>query len=283
MQEADTQYLSAPLKTPLQWPAKYSVLGVQVSATSYAEAVDLLVRAAKERAHAIVDFTPVSVVVEAVNDAVLRSRLNSFDIACPDGQPVRWFLNHFHRTGLEDRVCGTTAMLSLCEAAAHEGIGIYLYGSTPDTVRLLQSKLLNCFPELNIAGAECPPFRALTPEERQQVVDRINQSGAGFVFLGIGSPRQEHLAWELRNDIAAVQLCVGAAYDFIAGTKKRAPEWMQKIGLEWLYRFYKEPARLGKRYLSGNIQFLNLLVRELLASLGLGVFKRRVVARSLRL
>jgi exopolysaccharide biosynthesis WecB/TagA/CpsF family protein len=109
----------------------------------------------------------------------------------------------------------------------------------------------------------------------------MNGSGAGFVFLGIGSPRQEHFAWEQKHDIAAVQLCVGAAYDFVAGTKRRAPEWMQQRGLEWLHRFYKEPVRLGNRYLCGNIKFLKLLVPQLLASFGLGVFKRRATERSL--
>ena len=257
------------MPTETQWPRKYPVFGVQVSATTYAEVVDLLIRSARRHEHVIVDFTPVSVLVEAVDDATFRSRLNAFDMACPDGQPVRWCLNRFYQTGLEDRVCGTTTMLKLCAAAAREGVSIYLYGSTPATIRLLESRLLNRFPGLQIAGSESPPFRPLRSDEQRQVIDRINHSGAGLVFLGIGSPKQENFAWEHKGEIAAVQLCVGAAYDFIAGTKKRAPQWIQDAGLEWLHRLCTEPVRLGRRYVRGNMRFLSLLVPRLFAGLKL--------------
>jgi N-acetylglucosaminyldiphosphoundecaprenol N-acetyl-beta-D-mannosaminyltransferase len=271
MQTNTARYNRALVEPPSGWPRKHSVFGVHVSATSYTEVVKTLIQAAKRQEHVIVDFTPVSVLVAAVDDVTFRSRLNSFDITCPDGQPVRWCLNHFYDAGLADRVCGTTAMLHVCEAAAGEGISIYLYGSTLETMGLLRFRLLSCFPGLRIAGTECPPFRPLSSEEQRETVDRIKRSGAGLVFLGIGSPRQENFAWEHRDDIAAVQLCVGAAFDFIAGTKRRAPEWIQRSGLEWLYRFCSEPVRLGKRYLSSNMRFLSLLIRQLLASNGPGI------------
>lgn len=257
------QHVSTPGEAAFAWPRKYSLFGVQVSATSYKEVITLVIDAAKNHRSAIVDFTPVSVLIGAVDDLVFRSKLNDFDIACPDGQPVRWCLNRFHNAGLTDRVCGTTTMLKLCEAAAREGVSIYLYGSTPETLRLLQMRLLDRFPRLQIAGAESPPFRLLSSDEQGQVVRRINATGAGLVFLGTGSPKQEAFAWEHKADIHAVQLCVGAAYDFIAGTQKRAPEWMQRLSLEWLYRVSREPLRLGKRYLWGNMRFAHLLVTEL--------------------
>jgi exopolysaccharide biosynthesis WecB/TagA/CpsF family protein len=182
--------------------------------------------------------------------------MNSFQMVCPDGQPVRWFLNYFHGAALADRVCGTNAMLELCRSAAGHGLSIYLYGSTMETLARLRSELLFRYPELRIAGAESPPFRPLTPAEDEAVVRRINESGAGLVFIGIGSPRQEDFAWEHRLAVKPVLLCVGAAFDFIAGTKKRAPEWMQRSGLEWLFRLCQEPRRLWNRYLGTNSRFL---------------------------
>lgn len=246
------------------WPRKYSLLGVGVSSTTYTEVVSVLIGAARRRLPALVDFAPVSVLVEAERDPVFRSKLNSFNLVCPDGQPVRWVLNYFYKAGLTDRVCGTTTMLRLCEAAARENIGVYLYGGTDVTLEALQANLRHMFAQLRISGAEAPPFRPLTPEEVHNAVARINASGAGFLFVGIGSPKQESFVWEQRLSIEPIQLCVGAAFDFIAGSKRRAPGWMQKAGLEWLHRVIKEPLRLGKRYLWGNSRFLLLLSMELL-------------------
>lgn len=248
------------------WPLKYDTLGVKVSATTYQQAVDVLVQAAKQRRPAIVDFLPVSVLIETAQNPAFQSRLNSFDLVCPDGQPVRWCLNHFHRAGLRQTVNGTTTTLRLCEAAARENIGIYLYGSTHETLRKLQANLLARFPTLRISGVESPPFAPLSPGEKKAAAQRINASGAGFVFVGIGSPRQENFAWEQKSQIKGVQLCVGAAFDFIAGTKKRAPEWMQKAGVEWAHRLCSEPVRLGKRYVVGNSRFTVLVARKLLRS-----------------
>jgi N-acetylglucosaminyldiphosphoundecaprenol N-acetyl-beta-D-mannosaminyltransferase len=248
----------------IRWPKTYDVFGVNVAGTTYAQVTDVLIRCAKFRRPTIVDFAPVSILVEASRNPVFRSRLNSFDLVCPDGQPVRWYLNHFENLGLPDTVCGTTTTLRLCEAAAREGISIYLYGSTSETLRELQARLLSHFPRLQIAGAESPPFTLLGPEERRVVASRINDSGAGLVFIGIGSPKQENFVWEQQAEIKAVQLCVGAAFDFIAGTKKRAPQWVQRIGLEWFHRLCSEPVRLGKRYTVGNLRFMALLLPRLL-------------------
>jgi len=249
----------------IAWPKKYDLFGVGVSSTTYSEVTEILILAAKCRRPTLVDFTPVSVLSEASANLEFRSRLNSFDLVCPDGQPVRWCLNYFYKARLRERVCGTTAMLLLCEAAAHESLGVYLYGSTPDTLQKLQTKLVILFPQLRIVGAEAPPFRPLTTKERSDVVRRIHDSGAGFVFVGLGSPKQEAFAWEQRLALDAVQLCVGAAYDFIAGTKRRAPLWMQKTGLEWLHRVLSEPARLGRRYVVGNARFVALVLGQMFA------------------
>jgi N-acetylglucosaminyldiphosphoundecaprenol N-acetyl-beta-D-mannosaminyltransferase len=118
------------------------------------------------------------------------------------------------------------------------------------------------FPGLIIVGAEAPPFRALTPEEDEQMVERINASGAGLLFIGLGCPKQDHFAADHAGRIQAVQLCVGAAFDFHAGNKRTAPAWMQRRGLEWMFRLCQEPRRLWKRYLVTNTLFLYKLCRQ---------------------
>jgi N-acetylglucosaminyldiphosphoundecaprenol N-acetyl-beta-D-mannosaminyltransferase len=143
-------------------------------------------------------------------------------------------------------------------------MGVFLYGSTEETLTKLCNRLLSRFPRLQIAGCESPPFRTLSRSERHAAIARINGSGAAFVFIGTGSPKQENWVWETRQEISAIQLCVGAAFDFIAETKPRAPKWMQRCGLEWLHRVCSEPKRLGKRYALGNARFAALLVTEIL-------------------
>jgi exopolysaccharide biosynthesis WecB/TagA/CpsF family protein len=190
------------------------------------------------------------------------ARMNAFDALAPDGQPVRWALNFFHKTGLGDRVYGPEFTLRCCDAASKRGVPIYLYGSAPEVIEKLAQNLLGRFPALQIAGKESPPYRSLTPQENEQVIQRINASGAKLLFLGIGCPKQEDFAFAHRKSIKAVQLCVGAAFDFHAGTKSMAPRWMQKRGLEWLYRLCCEPRRLWKRYLVTNTMFIIYFIRE---------------------
>ena len=154
-------------------------------------------------------------------------------------------------------------MMRLCGKAAEEGVSIYLYGSTTEVLGKLKAQLEDRYPAIKIVGVESPPFRPLNPEENDEVANRINASGAGLVFIGLGCPRQDVFAHENRHKIKAVQLCVGAAFDFHAGTKKTAPAWMQKRGLEWLYRLTQEPGRLWKRYLVTNTAFVYLMTRRL--------------------
>ena len=256
------------------WPAKYDILGVQVSATTYDEAVEAVVHAAKRGHGAIVSFHAVHALVTASSDARLREAVNGFELLAPDGQPVRWALHWLHGVRLADRVYGPEMMLLLCSRAAREGASVYLYGSTPAAIDALCRQLPARFPGLAIAGAESPPYRALTPEEDDAVVQRINASGAGMVFVGLGAPKQDWFAHDHRGRIAAVQICVGAAFDFHAGLLPMAPTWMQRAGLEWLFRLAKEPKRLWKRYLVTNSVFL-LKLAAALAKLARAAAKRR--------
>lgn len=243
-------------------PPKHNLFGVKVSQTCYEEATEIIMQAARERRPMLVDHMPVHGLIEACQDAVLNEKIKHFDIVAPDGQPVRWALNRFYGTGLSDRVYGPELMLRLCQQAEREGVGIYLYGSQQSVLEQLQHNLLRQFPNLRIAGAESPPFRTLTREEDQAAVERINASGAGLIFLGLGCPKQEHFAFDHRNQINGVQLCVGAAFDFHAGCKTMAPVWMQRNGLEWAFRLMSEPRRLWQRYLRTNSLFIFKVIRH---------------------
>lgn len=199
----------------------------------------------------------------AVRDPAYRQAVNAFDIAAPDGQPVRWAMNRIHGAGLCDRVYGPELMLRLCRRAAREGVSIYLYGSTPDVLAQLSQSLRHSCPGLVIAGTQSPPFRALSETETRQVIETLNHSGAGLVFIGLGCPRQDLFVDRIRRQVDAVLLCVGAAFDFLGGNKRMAPPWMQRAGFEWLFRLAQEPGRLWQRYLVTNSIFLWLLARRL--------------------
>jgi exopolysaccharide biosynthesis WecB/TagA/CpsF family protein len=252
----DGLHRRANCKNDTRWPRKHSLFGIRVSATTYEEAARMILAAARDHRSAIVDHMPVHGLIEADKNASFRAMINRFDIVAPDGQPVRWALNWLYKAGLPDRVYGPELMLRLCGEASRQGIRIYLYGSAPAVVERLRNNLTENFPGLSIAGWESPPFRALSSEEDAAVVHRINGSGAGIVFIGLGCPKQEIFAFEHRNSLRAVQICVGAAFDFHAGNKKMAPEWMQRNSLEWLFRMLQEPKRLWKRYLYTNGRFV---------------------------
>jgi exopolysaccharide biosynthesis WecB/TagA/CpsF family protein len=261
----------------LRWPEKKDLLGVPISATTYAEAVDAIMAAAKARRPALVSAYAVHAVVTAARDPNLKNKARQFHIIVPDGQPVRWALNLLYRAGLPSNVRGTTLTWKLCERAAQEGVPVYFYGSAPEVVAKMCANMRRRIPGFAVAGSESPPFRPLTAEEDAATVRRINESGAGIVFIGLGAPKQDHFAFDHRDRIEAVQVCVGAAFDFHAGNKREAPVWAQRSGLEWLYRLCQEPRRLWKRYLVTNTLFLKMLTQQWMGgrtrSVGMGASK----------
>ncbi len=246
------------------WPRKVDLFGVKLTPTTYDEATDVILDAAGRSVPGIVACQAVHGLIDASGDPAFREKSNAFDMIVPDGQPVRWAMNLLHRTKLADRVYGPELMLRLCRRAAEQNVSIYLYGSSPEVIDSLRTKLTAMFPKLRIAGAESPPFRPLSAEEDAEMVRRINRSGAGIVFVALGCPKQDLFAYEHRSSINAVQVCVGAAFDFHTGVKKTAPRWMQRSGLEWLFRLVQEPGRLWRRYLVTNTVFLAKLTAALL-------------------
>ena len=153
---------------------------------------------------------------------------------------------------------GPDLMAAFCARAAERDVPIYLYGGrTPEALALLQARLRERFPGLRIAGAYSPPFRELSAAEEDEVVSRIDGSGAAVVWVGTGQPKQEKWMYRMRPRLAAPLLVgVGAAFDFHAGLVSQAPRWMQRAGLEWAYRLSREPRRLWRRYARYNPRFV---------------------------
>jgi N-acetylglucosaminyldiphosphoundecaprenol N-acetyl-beta-D-mannosaminyltransferase len=241
---------------------KHSVLGVLVDATTYDEATAEVLAAAREHRPFALTALAVHGVMTGVQDSAHEARLNSFDLVTPDGQPVRWALNSLYGAGLTDRVYGPTLTLEVLRGCAAEGLPVYLYGSTTETLDRLVPKLTELLPALKIAGAEPSKFRSAQPGEAEEIAERVRASGARVVLVGLGCPRQEIFAYAMRPLIDAPLLAVGAAFDYHAGQLRKPPEWMQKRGLEWLWRLGLEPGRLWKRYLLLNPAYLARLTAQ---------------------
>lgn len=242
---------------------KRPVLGVSVDVIDYDFAVERIVDAAKRKKAFAVTALPVHGIMTGARDPEHRYRLNAFDLLVPDGQPVRWALNLLHGVGLRERVYGPTLMLALCERLAREGLPIYLFGSREETIALLSRNLRRRFPALRIAGSQPGRFKVLSLNEREEIVRAITQSGAAVVFVGLGCPRQEIWAYENRAALSMPAVCVGAAFDFHAGTVAQAPLALQRVGLEWAYRLSREPRRLWKRYALYNPMYVAMVAAQL--------------------
>jgi N-acetylglucosaminyldiphosphoundecaprenol N-acetyl-beta-D-mannosaminyltransferase len=189
--------------------------------------------------------------------------MNSADLVTPDGMPLVWGLRLLGARPAT-RVYGPDLTALVLEAAAHDDLPVGFYGASSPTLHRLTANLRERFPSLRIDYAFSPPFRALAPEEDGQVVQEINDSGARIVFVGLSTPKQERWMSEHRGRVRAVMLGVGAAFDFLAGTKPQAPRWMRTVGLEWLFRLLAEPRRLGPRYFRHNPRFVTFFTLQLL-------------------
>lgn len=241
---------------------QYSLLGVQIAAVDYEYAVETIIAHAQAGRAFGVSALAVHGVMTGALDEMQRKRLNGLDLLVPDGQPVRWGLRILHQVRLPDRVYGPELTLRVIQAAADREIPVYLYGSTAETVRTLSIKLSQRYPKLCIAGATPSRFRRLTFPEKQEVIREIKDSGAKIVLVGLGCPRQETWVYEYRDQLQMPLLAVGAAFDFHAGHLPQAPAWMQRCGLEWLFRLLQEPKRLWRRYLYLNPLYLLALFAQ---------------------
>jgi len=198
--------------------------------------------------------------------AEYRAALTQADLAAPDGMPLVWCLRWlgFKAAG---RVAGPDLVPPLLEAAAERGVPVGFYGARPEVLASLLECVRATHPGLRIAYAWSPPFRPLTDEEDRRVVEQIRESGAKILFVGLGTPKQDLWMAAHRGKIPAVMLGVGQVFDLLGGAKRRAPAWMRRCGLEWLYRLFSEPRRLWRRYLPHNPSFVALFALQWLGLL----------------
>lgn len=244
-------------------PDSRVIVGMRVDATSYDDASDRILSWAKRGESRMVCAASVNNVMEACDDPDFLDVMNRSDLTTADGMPLVWGLKLL---GVENptRTYGPTLTQVLLERAEEAEVPVGFYGGSPDVLEDLLKIARHRWPHLEIAYAHSPPFRALTEDEMQREVDRINASGARLLFVGIGTPKQDRWMESNRGKVQAVMLGVGAAFDFIAGVKKQAPSRMQRLGLEWLFRLATEPRRLWRRYLVRNPRFIFLFAGQLI-------------------
>lgn len=240
------------------------ILGMRVDATSYEDAARRIANWARAGQSRYVAVATVNNVMEAYDSAEFRRVMNEADLVTPDGMPLVWGLRLLG-VGRATRVYGPDLTPVLLKTAEQEAIPVGFYGAAPEVLAKLLTRVRRRFPHLRISYAYAPPFRPLSAEEDAQVVENIERAGVRLLFVGLSTPKQERWMAAHRGRIPAVMIGVGAAFDFLAGVKPQAPQWMQRAGLEWLFRLSTEPRRLWRRYLKHNPRFVVLFGRQLLA------------------
>jgi N-acetylglucosaminyldiphosphoundecaprenol N-acetyl-beta-D-mannosaminyltransferase len=235
---------------------RVNVLGVGVDAIDMPTAVRRISAAAAAGRAGYVCVTGVHGVMEAQRDPALRQILNSSLVTTPDGMPMVW-LGRASGFRKMTRVYGPDLMLEVCRESVKSGATHFLYGGTDGVAEELADSLRQRFPGLQIVGTYTPPFRTLSESEERQLAERVEELHPDFMWIGLSTPKQERFMAKYAGRLAAtVMLGVGAAFDMHSGRTKQAPRWMQRIGLEWLFRLLQEPRRLFKRYATNNPAFV---------------------------
>ncbi len=235
------------------------ILGVRIAAINMEATLKYIKKNLNAFLGKYICISNVHTTVMSYENKAYRDIQNGAVLALPDGKPLsilckkRGFPN-------ADRVTGPDLMREIFERSRAEGYTHYFYGSTQKNLALLQEKLEAEY-NLSIAGMYSPPFRKLTEEEDKDIIDRINRAKPDFLWIGLGAPKQEYWMYEHQDKVHGLMIGVGAGFDYFAGNIKRAPMWMQRCSMEWLYRLFQDPKRLFKRYLITNTKFLWLVMR----------------------
>jgi N-acetylglucosaminyldiphosphoundecaprenol N-acetyl-beta-D-mannosaminyltransferase len=236
---------------------RFPVLGVPVDAVQIGDVIRRMEQwICRKDASRYIAVTNVNNIVEAQRSRSYKQTLDSADMVIPDGMPLVW-VGRRRGFGMPRRVCGPDLFATFCRETHQKGYTHFFYGGAPGAPEELALVLKKQFPDLRIVGTYSPPFRQLTLEEDAQTVAMINQAAPDVLWVGLGCPKQERWMFEHRSRLVVPAVVgVGAAFDFLSGRLQRAPRWMGDYGLEWLYRLWKEPRRLWRRYLVSNSSFL---------------------------
>lgn len=252
------------VRVPL--PGSFECCGVRIDAVTLDEAVNRLFAYALARRPATLHLCNAYTLSLAARDADYARLLNDGDLNLPDGQPVAWVGRKLGFTSLTESTRGPDLMVETIKRGQTLGLRHFVYGSTPEVVEKLVAELRVIAPDALVVGAEAPPFRALTDDEADALAARVRDAEAEIVWVGLGTPRQDVFVEQMRDRLGTTLVPIGAAFDFIAGTKKTAPAWLQHTGFEWTFRLLCEPRRLAKRYFVGNVRFLRNARRSRLLS-----------------
>ena len=219
--------------------SRMKVIDMEVDVTNLEATLNKVELLSETNRASYVCVSNVHMCIEVYDSREFSTVVNNADLVIPDGKPLSWAQKLLgHKDAKQVR--GQDIMTALCAASGQKSLNIGFYGGSSDELlSTVKRKLLETYPDIRISYAYSPPFRPLTAEEDAQVIDDINNSNVNVLFVGIGCPKQERWMAEHKDSLNCVMLGVGAAYDFIAGSKKHAPRWVQKIGMEWLYRLCK--------------------------------------------
>lgn len=242
---------------------KKSIINFSVSIGKYQQLIDVITDLARKRVSSAVYFANVHMFIEAYKNKFFLEQINKADIVTPDGQPIVWVLRLLYGVK-QDRVAGMDALLDLLKRMEVENLPVYFYGGTQEMLDKTEIYIKQKYPNLRVAGLYSPPFRSLTEAEEYEIAAKINAASPSIVFVFLGCPQQEKWVATMKGKINAVMAAIGGALPVAIGMKKRAPKWMRNFGLEWLFRFFQEPRRLFKRYLTTNSLFVWLMVKEFL-------------------
>ncbi len=232
-----------------------NILGTNIAVTNMAETVAYIEEHIDELRGKYICVSNVHTTVTGYEEADYRNIQNTAALALPDGKPLSLYSKK-HGFPEAERVTGPDLMGELF--SRDNGLRHYFYGGKEETIQVLSEKLPGEYPSLRIAGMVSPPFRPLTEKEDERELQKMNDAKADIIWIGLGAPKQERYMYEHRGKVNGVMIGVGAGFDYYAGTIKRAPMWMQKLSLEWLYRLMQDPKRLFRRYFATNFKFLRL-------------------------
>jgi N-acetylglucosaminyldiphosphoundecaprenol N-acetyl-beta-D-mannosaminyltransferase len=249
----------------MRLPSTRNVLGVDLAVTDYAGELSLIGEMIRSGERGYFCHAAVNAVMNARRRPEAAAALRDSTLTLPDGMPLVWALRSLGEE-IPDRVYGPDLMLLACGGERGPARHFFYGGRDEPATHALAEALRRRFPGIEIAGHWTPPHRSLTAAERREVAARVNDSGADLVWVGTGSPAQEIWMHSMRELLEApVLVGVGAAFDFHAGLTPQAPDWMQRRGLEWLFRMAREPRRLAPRYLRDNPAFIAAFARQWIA------------------
>ena len=242
---------------------KKRIINIDITIGPYKSFLEAIVKLAYSKQSSYICVANVHMLVEAYKDKAFEAVVNNADIATPDGMPIAKSFIPLYSIN-QNRVAGMSLLPHLLEECQKSGMGAYFYGGTQSMLDTTREYCSATYPGLKIAGLYSPPFRPLTPDEEEEIARNINNSGASIVFVALGCPKQEKWMASMKGRVNACMVGIGGALPVMVGLQKRAPKWMQKASLEWLYRLGQEPGRLFKRYAVTNSIFAFLLLKAML-------------------